>query len=194
MKLIGLTGSIATGKSTVTAFLRTCGLPVIDTDAITQQLQQNPEVIQQLVDEFGPTIREHDGSLNRAALGTIIFQDAEQRKRLDACMHPLIKAEMLKQAIATQSELVILDVPLLFETDYYQLCEQIIVVTVDEVTQLQRLIQRDHCSNTVAQTKIASQLPIAQKVAKADYIIDNRGSLQATQMQVRQLVDKLKVI
>ncbi|MGL5382820.1 MAG: dephospho-CoA kinase [Culicoidibacterales bacterium] len=194
MKLIGLTGSIATGKSTVTTFLRMYGLPVVDTDAITRQLQQQEQTLQLLVEQFGPTIRQADGGLNRQALGAIIFHNAAQRQKLDDLMHPLIKAEMLRQAQAFGCEHVILDVPLLFETDYYQLCDQIIVVAVDEATQLQRLIERDHCSLEDARAKIASQLPIADKLIKADYVIDNQGSLQATQAQVRQLVDKLKLI
>lgn len=194
MRFIGLTGSIATGKSTVTKFFREAGVPVIDTDAITQQLQQNPLILAQLAELFGNDILQADGSLNRPALGAKIFHDAKQREKLDAFMHPLIKAEMLAQAARYQTPCVIFDVPLLFETDYYQLCDQTIVVAVDEATQLQRLLNRDGCDETLAKAKIASQLPIKVKVSRADYVIDNQGSLEATKQQVGQLVDKLAMI
>lgn len=194
MRFIGLTGSIATGKSTVTQFFREAGVPVIDTDAITQQLQQKPEVLTQLAALFGEQVIQKDGSLNRQVLGEIIFHDAKERKRLEDVMHPRIKKEMLAQAARYETPVVIFDVPLLFETDYYQLCDQTIVVAVDEATQLQRLLQRDGCDETLARAKIASQLPLAAKVARADYIIDNQGSLEMTKQQVRQLVDKLAMI
>lgn len=189
-----MTGSIATGKSTVTQFFREAGVPVIDTDQITQQLQQNPQVLQQLARTFGQKILQADGSLNRHVLGAIIFHDADQRRRLDALMHPLIKKELLRQAAEYVVPVVIFDVPLLFETDYYQLCDQTIVVAVDEKTQLQRLCQRDGCDEALAKAKIASQLPILTKIKQADYVIDNQGTLEMTKKQVQQLVDKLAMI
>lgn len=193
MRLIGLTGSIATGKSFVSHCLRECDVAVVDTDIIAAQLTKEPEVLQVLAATFGSEIIEN-GQLNRQALGQIIFHQADARTRLDAIMHPLVKAEMLKQAQAFGREVVVLDVPLLLETDYYQLCERIVVVSTDRATQLKRLLMRDGCDETFARAKIASQMPIGEKLKRADYVIDNAGSREATKKQVVELIDKLNLI
>lgn len=193
MKIIGLTGSIATGKTTVTQMLKAEGVTVIDADEIAAQITQRQEVLDQLVEVFGTEIVANN-TLNRRALATIIFTDEQQRYKLNTLLHPLVKIEMLKQAKQSKKDVVVFDVPLLYETDFYQLCELIIVVAVDEKTQLHRLMERDQCTYEQAMARITAQIAIDEKIKYADFCIDNSRSKIETNRQVRELIDKLNMI
>lgn len=195
-KIIGLTGGIASGKSTVSALLRQAGIPVIDADQVARQVQRPGSVaLDKLAAAFGPAIIAPDGSLNRQQLGQRVFDDPAARQELDRIVQPLIKDtiwqavdNLRRQGVAN----VVLDVPLLFEAGYDTDCDLVVVVRVSPATGLRRLMARNGYSRAAAQARIAAQLPLSVKVAKADVVIDNDGSREETRRQVAQLVEDLR--
>ncbi|MCX2186761.1 dephospho-CoA kinase [Limosilactobacillus pontis] len=195
-KIIGLTGGIASGKSTVSALLRQAGIPVIDADQVARQVQRPGSVaLDKLAAAFGPAIIAPDGSLNRQQLGQRVFDDPAARQELDRIVQALIKDtiwqavdNLRRQGVAN----VVLDVPLLFEAGYDTDCDLVVVVRVSPATELRRLMARNGYSRAAAQARIAAQLPLSVKVAKADVVIDNDGSLEETRRQVAQLVEDLR--
>lgn len=195
-KIIGLTGGIASGKSTVSALLRQAGIPVIDADQVARQVQRPGSVaLDKLAAAFGPAIIAPDGSLNRQQLGQRVFDDPAARQELDRIVQPLIKDtiwqavdNLRRQGVAN----VVLDVPLLFEAGYDTDCDLVVVVRVSPATELRRLMARNGYSRAAAQARIATQLPLSVKVAKADVVIDNDGSREETRRQVAQLVEDLR--
>ncbi|MEE6635974.1 MULTISPECIES: dephospho-CoA kinase [Limosilactobacillus] len=195
-KIIGLTGGIASGKSTVSALLRQAGIPVIDADQVARQVQRPGSVaLDKLAAAFGPAIIAPDGSLNRQQLGQRVFDDPAARQELDRIVQPLIKDtiwqavdNLRRQGVAN----VVLDVPLLFEAGYDTDCDLVVVVRVSPATELRRLMARNGYSRAAAQARIAAQLPLSVKVAKADVVIDNDGSREETRRQVAQLVEDLR--
>ncbi|MBP2017748.1 dephospho-CoA kinase [Symbiobacterium terraclitae] len=188
MRIIGLTGSIASGKSTVTAILREIGAPVIDADAIVHELQQpGTEVTAAIAREFGPGVLRPDGSLDRAALGRMVFADPERRRALEAIVHPAVRAEMLRRVEALRREgrpAAVLDIPLLYESGWDRLVDEVWVVYVDRATQKARLIARSGLSPEEAEARIAAQGDLEEKARRADRVIDNRGGLAETRAQV----------
>lgn len=195
-KIIGLTGGIASGKSTVSALLRQAGIPVIDADQVARQVQRPGSVaLDKLAAAFGPAIIAPDGSLNRQQLGQRVFDDPAARQELDRIVQPLIKDtiwqavdNLRRQGVAN----VVLDVPLLFEAGYDTDCDLVVVVRVSPATELRRLMARNGYSRAASQARIAAQLPLNVKVAKADVVIDNDGSREETRRQVAQLVEDLR--
>lgn len=195
-RVVGLTGGIGSGKSTVANLLRDLGATVIDADAIVHELQApGTPLLDELVAEFGPAIRTTEGALDREALGRIVFADPVKRARLGAIVHPKVGAEMARRlAVARDAAvpLVVLDVPLLLEgrsagrtaaVPY----DCVIVVWVPEHVQLERQIQRDQRSRDDALQRIRAQLSLDEKRRLADFVIDNSGSPEETQRQVRAL-------
>jgi dephospho-CoA kinase len=200
--IVGLSGGIASGKSTVAALLAELGATVIDADAIVHELQApGSPVLQELAAAFGPGILDADGALDRAALGDIAFRDPEARARLGAIMHPKVGAEMARRMAAAREagvRLIVLDIPLLFEGRAAgtgraaQLgFDRTVLVYVPEAVQLERLMERDACSRAEALRRIAAQLPIEEKKAMADVVIDNSGTPEETARQVRALYAEL---
>ena len=189
MYVIGLTGGIASGKSTVSNFLRELGAVVIDADAIARQLA-NPQqpLWQKFVEHFGEAVLLADKSLDRKKIGAIVFADKAQRRWLDEVAHPLIEKELrrsLAACKAQQAEIVVLDVPLLYEVQWDKLTDEVWVVYVDEQTQLERLQRRDAMPESLARQRIAAQLPLEEKARKADFVIDNMGLQEKMKEQVR---------
>ncbi|WEZ09299.1 dephospho-CoA kinase [Priestia flexa] len=193
--VVGLTGGIASGKSTVSAIFREMNIPVIDADQIAKEVVQNGRVAySKIVEAFGKEILQEDLEINRAALGQIIFHNEQERQKLNSIVHPEVRSEMLKQKeqlIAEQYQLVVLDIPLLFESKLTYLVDQVIVVHVNELVQLERLQKRNSLSKEDALARIKSQLPLTEKAKMADFIIDNNGSIDETKEQVIKLVSKL---
>ncbi|MGP6151150.1 dephospho-CoA kinase [Priestia flexa] len=193
--VVGLTGGIASGKSTVSAIFREMNIPVIDADQIAKEVVQNGRVAySKIVEVFGKEILQEDLEINRAALGQIIFHNEQERQKLNSIVHPEVRSEMLKQKeqlIAEQYQLVVLDIPLLFESKLTYLVDQVIVVHVNELVQLERLQKRNNLSKEDALARIKSQLPLTEKAKMADFIIDNNGSIDETKEQVIKLVSKL---
>ena len=190
MQVIGLTGGIASGKSSVSKFLQALGAVVIDADAIARQLASPQQPLwQKFVEHFGEAVLLADASLDRKKIGALVFADQEQRRWLDAVSHPLIEKELRRQMAeckAQQADVVVLDVPLLYEVHWESLADEVWVVYVDEQTQLERLQKRDAMPEALARQRIAAQLPLAEKARRADFVIDNMGSQEQTAEQVRR--------
>jgi dephospho-CoA kinase len=188
MRVIGLTGGIASGKSSVTRILRELGAPVIDADAIVHELQApGMPVTAAIAREFGPAVVRPDGSLDRAALGRIVFADPARRTALEAIVHPAVRERMWAEVERYRQEgrpAVVLDVPLLIEGGLHRLVDRVWLVYLDNETQVARLISRDGLTAAEAGQRIAAQLDLEAKRQYADLIIDNRGSLEATRTQV----------
>lgn len=195
---VGLTGSIATGKSTVTEILRRLGAYVVDADQIAREVvEPGTEGARRVREVFGDQVFFPDGRLNRAALGEIVFKDEAQRLKLNQILHPLIRKEMVQRSDYFESQnvhaIVIWDVPLLIEQKLTNYVEKIIVVYVPEKVQLERLMKRNQLSEEEARRRIDAQLSIEEKKKWADYLIDNSGSIENTERQVGQIWSDLKL-
>lgn len=190
--LVGLTGGIATGKSTVADIFRALGCVVIDADVLAREVVEPGEpAFQELVAEFGRQALQPDGALDRKKLGAIVFADAEKRKRLEAITHPAIRsrlARLLEGLTAQKFEgIVIFDAALIVESGNYKTMDRLVVVTAGEETQAARLMARDGIGRAEALGKIRSQMPLSEKVKLADHVIDNRGDRAATEAQVHRV-------
>jgi len=204
-RVIGLTGGIGTGKSTVARMFEKLGAVVIDADAIVHELQApGTPVLAQIAEAFGPEMIRADGSLDRERLGERVFADAEARTRLGAIVHPPVGMEMmrrLEEARQAQAPLVLLDIPLLLEgrggsskgrpARAGDTVEAVIVVYATEAQQIERQRERDGVDLEQAGQKVRAQLPIEQKRELADHVIDNSGSLDETHSQVEALYARL---
>lgn len=195
MQIIGLTGGIASGKSTVAAILRELGVTVIDADAVAREIvEPDRPAWRDIVAYFGAEILRSDRTLDRKKLGQIVFSDPDKRAVLNRITHPRVIERMqeLQEAAAIhrsgQDGLIVLDVPLLFEAGLTGMVGQVWVVTVRPETQLRRLMERDGLSEAEARKRIAAQLPLAQKAARADRVIENNGTVEATRDAVERLV------
>ncbi|MGY5255701.1 dephospho-CoA kinase [Lactiplantibacillus plantarum] len=186
-KLIGLTGGIATGKSTVSKLLAT-KLPIVDADKIAWQVEgPGQPTTQKIVAHFGQQAVLADGRLNRPWLGQLAFNDAQALQALTAITRLPIQYAMFEAIVAAnqqQPDAIILDVPLLFESGWQHVCDQVLVVTASPAVVLQRLMARNHLSQQAAQARIDSQMPLAQKVARADVVIDNGANIDKTKAAV----------
>jgi len=184
----GLTGNIACGKSAVEAFLRERGIPVIDADQVSRDVVAPGEATLAAISaRFGNSVLRGDGSLNRAALGAIVFEDQKARRDLEAITHPPIIAETLRRvsALATAGHaLAIVSAALMVESGSYKGYAGLLVVTCDERQQLKRLMARDGLDEQQARARIDSQLSQSEKAAVADFIIDNSGSPDELEAQV----------
>jgi len=200
--VVGLTGGIGSGKSTVARMLAAQGALVIDADAIVHELQApGMPLLAELAGAFGAEILDAGGALDRKALGEIAFRDPEARERLDALVHPKVGAEFTRRlaaALAAEAPLIVLDIPLLFESrrsgraGASQLAvEATVVVWVPRSLQIERTMARDACTRGEAERRVASQLSLDEKRALADHVIDNSGSLEDTERQVRALFSEL---
>ena len=194
-QVVGLTGGIASGKSTVSRLLGQVGFPIIDADLVAHRLQQPGQPgFERLVERFGRSIVTMDGSLDRQRLGQCVFNNQDARNQLNQVMQPLIRENIMGQLASFKKAAVpavILDVPLLFEQGYDEDCDLVVVVTVDKATQLSRLMKRDGLSQAAAQARVAAQMPLNEKVARADIVIDNNGDDNHLRQQVAQLVKRL---
>ncbi|MDB7771902.1 dephospho-CoA kinase [Lactiplantibacillus plantarum] len=186
-KLIGLTGGIATGKSTVSKLLAT-KLPIVDADKIAWQVEgPGQPTTQKIVAHFGQQAVLADGRLNRPWLGQLVFNDAQALQDLTAITRLPIQYAMFEAIVAAnqqQPDAIILDVPLLFESGWQHVCDQVLVVTASPAVVLQRLMARNHLSQQAAQARIDSQMPLAQKVARADVVINNGANIDKTKAAV----------
>ena len=195
--LTGLTGGIATGKSTVSAMFAHLGARVIDADLLAREVVAPGQPAHAaIVKEFGPEVLQADGYLDRKRLGAIVFADAERRKRLEAITHPAIRQRQARILSVFEEEafegVVIWDVALLFETGGDAAMDKIVVAYADEATELERLMARDGIGEAAARARIQSQMPVAEKAKRAHYVIDNSGTRAATQAQVRQVFQALE--
>lgn len=185
--ILGITGSIATGKSTVVNIFKQYGFSVVDADIIAREVvEPNTAGLKKVVETFGSSVLCSDGSLNRKQLGQIIFSDTKKRQALNALLAPFLQEaiiEQIKRASAVSS-LVIADIPLLYEAGYDKYMDQVAVVYIPEDLQVQRLMKRDRITKKEAQKKVASQLSIEEKKKRADIIFDNQESLSSIRQQI----------
>ena len=190
--LVGLTGGIATGKSTVSNMLRGLGAEIIDADQLARQVvEPGQPAWREIVEKFGRDVVNSDGTLDRKKLGAIVFANPEQRKRLEAITHPAIRARVKARvdelAARGFAGIVFYDAAILIEALGHQDMDRIVVVMTDEPTQVARLRGRDGADEAEGRRKIASQMPLAEKAKLADYVIDNSGDREATAEQVRRV-------
>ena len=191
-KIIGITGGIASGKSTVTNFLRQKGFEVVDADALVHQLQKpGGRLFQILVEHFGEKVLLEDGELNRPLLARLIFSNSEEREWSKQTQGQIIREELgsLRDKFAQTEDLFFMDIPLLFEQDYASWFDETWLVYVRRDTQLDRLMNRDQLSKESAETRLASQWPLEEKKKFATYILDNNGSRGQLLSQVVTLLE-----
>lgn len=197
VQVLGLTGSIATGKSTVSQYLRKLGFLVVDADLISREVVK-PGMIatQKLRQTFGDQVFDNNDELNRKKLGQLVFSDSENMKKLNEIMQPAIKTEIIRQIEKlkkSSKKLIVLDAPLLLEQNYQFLVDQVMVVVSSPTVQLQRLRQRDGLSMKEAQARISSQWSQKKKRLMADVVIDNSTSIEETHRQVLKWLDNSKL-
>ena len=195
VRIIGITGGIASGKSTVTEFLRQQGYQVIDADQVVHELQESGgRLYQALLSAFGPAILQEDGRLNRPKLGAMIFGNPELLAQSSQIQNQIIREELAgrRDLLAEKEDIFFMDLPLLFELGYESWFDQIWLVDVTEETQLSRLMTRNALSQKEAEKRIAAQLSLQEKRNRADVLIDNNGPLELTQEQLRDTLQKLE--
>lgn len=194
---IGLTGSIASGKSTVSLMFDDFDIPVIDADKISREVVQPGEAAyKEIIETFGEDVLRADKTLDREKLGSIIFADKEKREQLNGIVHPAVRKKMLekKQAfIDAGAACVVLDIPLLFESKLTHFVDKTLVVYVDENVQLERLMDRNGYTEEEARQRIKSQMPVKEKAELADYVIDNNRSKQGSYEQLEELLKEWRV-
>ncbi|HIW34036.1 MAG TPA: dephospho-CoA kinase [Candidatus Paenibacillus intestinavium] len=194
--LIGLTGGIASGKSTVSRLLVKHGALLVDADQVARDIVElGQPALKELSSFFGQAVLHEDGSLNRAALGAIVFSDKDKLVKLESITHPAIRTRMLSMIKQYQEKqpnaIIVADIPLLYETKQIHLYEAIVVVYVPRELQIERLVARNNVTLDAAISRIDIQMDIEQKRAQADYVIDNSGSLEQTEKQVVELIQRL---
>ncbi|MBW5449101.1 dephospho-CoA kinase [Cohnella sp. CFH 77786] len=186
---IGLTGGIATGKSTVANLLARRGALLIDLDRIAREIvEPGMPALDAIARHYGQAILQPDGTLDRKKLGAIVFADPAQRKALEQITHPAIRAVMKERMDSSERQhperLTVVDVPLLYESNLVSYFERVMVVYVPRREQLRRLMERDKLAAEEAEKRLAAQMDIEDKKVRADYVIDNSGSLEETERQV----------
>ncbi len=194
-RIIGITGGIASGKSTVTEFLRQQGYQVIDADQVVHELQEpGGRLYQALLSTFGSSILQEDGRLDRPKLGAMIFGNPELLEQSSQIQNQIIREELAgrRDLLAETEDIFFMDLPLLFELQYEDWFDQIWLVDVTEETQLSRLMTRNALNQEEAEKRIAAQLSLQEKRKRADVLIDNDGSLEETRQQIGDALQKLE--
>ena len=189
-QIIGLTGGIATGKSTVSRYLEEkYKLPIYDADIIARQaVDKGSPILKKISDRYGQDILNQNGELNRSQLGEIIFNQPTEKQWLEQQIHPFVKNYFIEQIQQTNEPFIILVIPLLFEAKMTDLVTQIWVVTCSLEQQIYRLINRNNLTLTQAKTRINNQIPLAEKIKQADIVLDNQGILEDLHSQIDQVM------
>ena len=190
-KVLGLTGGIASGKSTVSEYFRTFGIPIIDADKVAHDVMRAGQpVVREIAETFGEEVIFPNGEIDREKLGQIVFKDSDKRKQLDNLVRAEIRDEIergIKILVDENKPLIILDIPLLFEANYEKMVDEVMVVYVDTTTQKERLLNRNKdLTSEDADNRIQSQMPLKDKAEKADVVIDNNGTIDASRKQVEK--------
>ncbi|WP_437948135.1 dephospho-CoA kinase [Sorangium sp. So ce296] len=194
--LFGLTGGLGSGKSTVAARFRAQGLPVIDADALARDVvAKGTEGLAEVVRAFGPEVLAPDGSLDRARVAAIVFDDPDKRRRLNAIVHPRIGALLLERAAEIEARgepFACYEAALLVENGLADAFRPLVVVAVPEAVQIARAMARDGATEEQVRARLAAQLPLADKVAVADHVIDNAGDRAATERQADEVLAAIR--
>lgn len=196
--IIGLTGSIASGKSTVSLMFDEFRIPVVDADKIAREVvYPGEEAYNKIIETFGTHVLREDKTLNRKKLGEIVFDDQEKLEALNQIVHPAIRKRIIEKRdgfVQDGASCVVLDIPLLFESNLTNFVDKTIVVYVDENVQLQRLMERDEFGESEALKRIKSQMPVKEKAKLADAVINNNSSKTVTFEQLEDILRKWDVI
>ena len=193
-KIIGITGGIASGKSTVTEFLRQKGFQVVDADAVVHQLQKpGGRLYQVLVEHFGEKVLLENGELNRPLLASLIFSNSEEQEWSKRTQGEIIREELaaLRNQFALTEALFFMDIPLLFEQNYAVWFDETWLVYVNRDVQLERLMKRDQISREAAESRLNSQWPLERKISLASHSLDNNGNQEQLIAQVVQLLEEM---
>ena len=193
-KIIGITGGIASGKSTVTEFLRQKGFQVVDADAVVHQLQKpGGQLYQVLVEHFGEKILLENGELNRPLLASLIFSNPEEQEWSKRTQGEIIREELaaLRNQFAQTEALFFMDIPLLFEQNYASWFDETWLIYVNRDVQLERLMKRDQISKEAAESRLNSQWPLERKISLASHSLDNNGNQEQLIAQVVQLLEEM---
>lgn len=192
-RLIGLTGGIATGKSTVSRYLADIyGLPILDADIYARDaVQPGSPILEQILARYGNQIQLSDGTLNRKLLGEIIFNNIEEKKWLENQIHPYVRSCFNSQIEQLKNDTLVLVIPLLFEANLNNIVTEIWVVYCSDEVQIKRLMERDNLTYDQAKTRIKNQLPIEKKVSLADIVLDNSYDLNNLQKQIDQAIKSI---
>lgn len=192
MRIVGLTGGIASGKSTVSKLFKAHGIPIVDADVIARDvLKKGTGGWKKVLEAFGDDILQPNGEVDRPKLGRIVFSDPDKRQLLNRLLAPYISSGILQEIVKLWLKgykVIILDVPLLFEAKMDKWTKPIIVVWVDREKQLERLLARDRITDEEANNKINAQMPLDSKRSKADIVIDNTGSLEDLNVQFQNVL------
>ncbi|KAJ1909254.1 Dephospho-CoA kinase [Coemansia sp. RSA 455] len=195
MLIVGLTGGIATGKSTASQAFRARGVPVIDADVIAHQIMEPGEVSYNLIlQQFGEDVLQKDTkAIDRGKLGSIVFNDSDKRQTLNRCTHPYVRRRILYQLLGCYLRgypMCVLDVPLLYESGMDKMCGKVVVVSCTGERQIVRLMDRNGFSREEAEARVKSQMPIEEKERRAARVLDNNKGLTELERQVDDLVEK----
>ena len=192
LKRVALTGGIATGKSYVLARLAAAGIPTLDADTLAREaVAPGTDGLAAVVGRFGPEVLDGTGALNRAALAQLVFSDEAARRDLEGIIHPRVRAATDAWLVGLESDkhaVAVVAIPLLFETGREADFDAVVVTSCTPETQLRRLMARDHLSEDDARRRIAAQLPLAEKVRRADYVINTDTTFEATERAVVSLI------
>lgn len=195
MKLVGLTGGIATGKSAAAAVLRRLGVPVIDADELAREVvRPGQQAWKEVVDTFGPAILHEDKTVDRRMLRRIIFDDPEARRKLESIIHPRVRAlaeKKIRQLSQAGHSVIVYEVPLLFEGQLHRWLRPVILVACDASAQTKRLRERDHLTAAAAQRHLDAQMSLEEKRRLADYVIENNDTLEELAEQVKTVLEKI---
>lgn len=194
MFVIGLTGGIGSGKSTVSRWLSQQGIPIIDADRTVHELYNVPETIAAITAAFGRDIMTEAGEIDRRDLGRIVFADEQARRQLEQLLHPRVRVAMQKKQEdleAAGEKVCIWDVPLLFEAGYYEQMDEIWVVWVPLAIQIERVMKRDTLSQKEVELRIQAQYLLDEKRKRANVVIDNSGKWQETELQLRKEMERI---
>ncbi|MCB5238112.1 MULTISPECIES: dephospho-CoA kinase [Niallia] len=195
--IVGLTGGIASGKSTISSYFQSLNIPIIDADIESRlAVEKGEPAYVEIVSHFGKEILHQDGTLNRQKLGEIIFSNEEERNVLNGIVHPDVRRRMdvkQRQAVESGEKIAILDIPLLFENKLNQTVDRTILVYVDQDVQINRLMKRNDLSYEQAVKRINAQMPLREKLLLADEVINNNGSMEDSVNQAKRILEKWQV-
>ena len=195
MIILGLTGSIGCGKSSLSNILKENNIDIIDADIISRKIFEDKKLLNLVFEHFGDCIKNEDGSLNRKALGNIVFNDDNKLIELNALTHPRIKEKIIKEIEMLKlnnKEVIVIDAPLLIEGGYLEMVDKLLVITCNNEIQVSRIQKRDNCTREEALSRINSQMSQEEKVKYADYILDNSGSIEDLKENTREFLLYMK--
>lgn len=192
---LGLTGGIASGKSTTDDFFKKKNIPIIDSDLIAHKIMEVGQAgYQAVVDYFGSKILTDNQTINRRKLGEIVFNDQAKLKKLNSLTHPLVHQEIkrqMEQYRLNQEKLVVIDVPLLFESGFESLCDGVLVISISPELQLKRLMKRNNFTEKEALSRINNQMPLSEKEKRATYVVANTGTINDLEKKLSDLLQKI---